>query len=180
MEHHVYQTVGVGGLFEQDHEYQAYRQRVGDIGQEVHRLEQAPQLFDGAEPQRDQQGKAGGHRHGDDNEDEGVFQRLQKVGVPQHIAVVEQAHAGKRLGRGVVPLLKGVHEHVHQRIDHEHAQKGDGRQQVQPALGISFVHGVTSGCRPAASVPSDGTGTPCGASGQNAPSPGWCPRGCRH
>ena len=179
VEHHIYQPIGVGGLFEQNHENQTHRQRIGDVGQEIHRLEQAPQLFDGAEPQRDEEGKAGGHRHGDDDQDEGVFQCLQKVGVPQHVAVVEQAHTGKCLGRGIVPLLKGVHEHVHQRVDHEHAQKGDGGQQIEPALDVALVHGVTSECSPAGPACRGGTGTPCGASGRSVSTPGWYLRGCR-
>ena len=41
------QSVGIGGLLEKNHENQTYRQGIGDIGQEIHRLIQVPQGLNG-------------------------------------------------------------------------------------------------------------------------------------
>ena len=42
------QTVGIGGLLEENHKYQTHCQRVCDIGQEVDRLKGIPKLLDRA------------------------------------------------------------------------------------------------------------------------------------
>ena len=48
LDQHVHKTIGIGGLLEQDHEHQTHCQGIGDVGQEVNRLEELAQLLDGA------------------------------------------------------------------------------------------------------------------------------------
>ena len=62
----------------------------------------------------------------------------------EHIGIVVAADARVGLGGKVEALLQRVNKHVDQRIYHKHAQKRDGRQQIQPRLPIVFLHTVTS------------------------------------
>ena len=120
-EHQIDQTVGIGGALEQDHEHQSYCQGVGHIGKEVNSLEQVPQGFDGAERGRQQQGDQSGQGYGDDHQKNGVLQRLQKIGIPQHIGIVVCPNALKGLGGKVEALFCRVDHHIDQRIDKKHA-----------------------------------------------------------
>lgn len=70
------QAVRVGCLLEQDHKYQSHSQSVGDIGQEVDRLEQFLQWPDGAQRQRDQQRQPCGKGHRNDHQYKSIFHRL--------------------------------------------------------------------------------------------------------
>ena len=58
----------------------------------------------------------------------------------QHIGIVVKTRAPEGLGGGVVALFKGVYKNVDERVDHEHAQKRDSRQQVQPGFPVLFLH----------------------------------------
>ena len=51
---------------------------------------------------------------------EGVFQRLQKVRVVEHVGVVVKPYAEKSLGGGIIALLKGIHEYVYEGVYHEY------------------------------------------------------------
>ena len=106
------QSVGVGCFFKENHKHQTHRQRVSYIGQEKNRLKQFLQGLNGAERHRDQKRKRGGERHGNDNKNKSVFQRLQKICVVQDIGIIVAAGSEKCLGSGVVAFLKGVDKHV--------------------------------------------------------------------
>ena len=62
----------------------------------------------------------------------------------EDIGVVVEPCPEIGLGREVVPLLKGVYEHVKQRVHHKDAQEQDRRQQVQPALILFLIHHSTA------------------------------------
>ena len=73
-------------------------------------------------------------RNRDDHQEEGVFHRLEKIRVVEHIGIVVGSHAEIRLGSKVIALLQGIDENVYERIYHKAAEKQDGRKQVQPGL----------------------------------------------
>ena len=74
----------------------------------------------------------------DDDQQEGVFHRLQEVGVVEHVGVVIQSHAEVGLGGKVIPLLHRVDEHIDEGIDHECCQKQQSGQQVEPGFSLLF------------------------------------------
>ena len=137
----IHKTVGVRGLLEQNHKDQAHGQGVGHIGQKIHRLIQIPQLPDRTEAHGNQKRQPGGHRHRDHHQNEGILQRLEKIGVVEDIGIVVDAHALIGLGRKVIGFLKGIDKHVNKGINHKDPEKDHGRQQIHPALEISFFHG---------------------------------------
>ena len=59
----------------------------------------------------------------------------------EHIGKVIQSDAEIRLGSGVIALLEGVDDHVHERVEHKDAQKEESRQKIQPALETVHFHG---------------------------------------
>ena len=146
------QTIRVRSLFEQDHEDQADGQSVGDIRQEVNGLIKLAQLFDRGQHHRQKKGQSGRDGDGDDNDQKGVFNGLQKIRIMQHIGIVVPADSEIALRSGVIALLEGINENIDQRVYHKHAQEDQGGQQIQPRFPIiRFFHEIRPftcfGCR---------------------------------
>ena len=109
----VYKSVVIQGRLKEYHKHQADRQGVGYVRQEEYRLEKVTQLFYRAEGDGYQQRKDGGHWHGDEYQDHGVFHSLQEIRIAQNVAVIVEAYAEITAGNEVVSLLKGIDENVY-------------------------------------------------------------------
>jgi hypothetical protein len=61
----------------------------------------------------------------------------------QHIGIVIKTRSKVGLGCKIVSFLEGIHKNIDERIDHEHSQKQDCREQIEPALDavkLDFFH----------------------------------------
>ena len=140
----IHHSVGVRSFLEKDHKNESDREGVGDVRKEINRLEKLAELFNRSKRNRDDKRESRRHRHGDDNENEGVLHRLQEIGIAQYVLIIIKSRAEKGLRRRVVALLEGVNEHVDERVDHKYAQKQNGGKQIEPRLKVVVFQNRTS------------------------------------
>lgn len=107
-------------------------------------MKELAELFDRCKRNGNKKRKPRRHRHGDNDENEGVLHRLQEIGIAQNILIIIKSRAEKGLRRRVVALLEGVDEHVDQRINHKRTKEKNGRKQIKPRLKVVVFQNHTS------------------------------------
>ncbi|MBR2039480.1 MAG: hypothetical protein IJ947_03700, partial [Phascolarctobacterium sp.] len=112
----IHKSVAVGRFFEKYHKNKAYCESVRDVGKEKYRLIRLFEPFYRGESHAYDQCERGGRWNSYDNEQKGVFERLQKIRVAQNVLIVVEANTEKFARGKIVPLLKGIYQHVDQGI----------------------------------------------------------------
>src|SRR5699024_8785438 len=58
----------------------------------------------------------------------------------KYVGIIVRADPEIRLGGKIISFLRGIDEHVDQRIYHKNSEKEQGRQQIEPGLPRIIVH----------------------------------------